>query len=281
MLAFSTCLCLVEIISDELLLILVLSVILGIVFRRRNRSKFKTALWTGVTEFRKASSQVHDELDHGAEEAGQSLGGIYGKPAFQALTPDNQVAEIYLQPTSPKMKPRHSTGMKLTVFLAQGFGAGRMPFAPGTFGSVVGFLPFVVLLGLGNLWWYIAGVLVLALGAVPLCGRAEVILNQKDPGSIVLDEIVAIPFCFLSWVGLVYFKTGVWPSPHYFFVEHWPMSIGVFIAFRFFDVLKPWPVRQSQRLPAGWGVVVDDLLAAGYVNLLIFGFWIIRPDLLQ
>jgi phosphatidylglycerophosphatase A len=41
----------------------------------------------------------------------------------------------------------------------------------------------------------------------------------------------------------------------------------VFCLFRLFDVVKPWPVRQSQRLPGGWGIVVDDVLAAGYVAL--------------
>jgi phosphatidylglycerophosphatase A len=44
-------------------------------------------------------------------------------------------------------------------------------------------------------------------------------------------------------------------------------SIGIFALFRFFDILKPWPVRQSQKLPGGWGVTVDDVLAAGYVNI--------------
>jgi phosphatidylglycerophosphatase A len=51
-------------------------------------------------------------------------------------------------------------------------------------------------------------------------------------------------------------------------------AIGVFAAFRFFDVAKPWPVRQSQALPGGWGITVDDFLAAFYVNavvLLVFG----------
>jgi phosphatidylglycerophosphatase A len=54
------------------------------------------------------------------------------------------------------------------------------------------------------------------------------------------------------------------------------LTAGFFAAFRFFDVLKPWPVRQSQALPGGWGVTVDDLLAALYVNLLlavVLGAW--------
>jgi phosphatidylglycerophosphatase A len=51
--------------------------------------------------------------------------------------------------------------------------------------------------------------------------------------------------------------------------QHWLAALGVFVAFRFFDVLKPWPVRQSQSLPSGWGVTVDDLLAALYVNAVV------------
>ena len=50
---------------------------------------------------------------------------------------------------------------------------------------------------------------------------------------------------------------------------HWPLTLGVFALFRFFDVVKPWPVRQSQSLPGGWGVTVDDALAAVYVNLTV------------
>jgi phosphatidylglycerophosphatase A len=46
-------------------------------------------------------------------------------------------------------------------------------------------------------------------------------------------------------------------------------SLGVFVLFRFFDVLKPWPVRESQILPGGWGVTVDDVLAALYVNAVV------------
>jgi phosphatidylglycerophosphatase A len=49
----------------------------------------------------------------------------------------------------------------------------------------------------------------------------------------------------------------------------WPAVLGVFIAFRFFDVLKPWPARQSQSLPGGWGITVDDFLAAIYVNAVL------------
>ena len=92
-------------------------------------------------------------------------------------------------------------------------------------------------------------------------------------GSIVLDEIVAIPLCFF-W--LIVAVPGVTPAGSLPTVENlWqlsgpiglPWTVGIFAAFRLFDIWKPWPVRPTQGLPGGWGVTVDDLMAAGYVNL--------------
>src|SRR5262245_53097009 len=84
----------------------------------------------------------------------------------------------------------------LKLWLAQGFGIGRIPFAPGTFGSLLGLLWFALLISTSKLWVLIAGTL-LGLGlSVWLCGEGERILKQKDPGSVVLDEVAAIPLCF-------------------------------------------------------------------------------------
>ena len=93
-------------------------------------------------------------------------------------------------------------------------------------------------------------------------------LKAKDPGSVVFDEIAAIPVCFIGWVMIRFCNNGGYvPSPEYFFSGRRLFGIiGVFAAFRFFDVLKPGSVRQSQSLPGGWGVTVDDALAAVYVN---------------
>ena len=155
------------------------------------------------------------------------------------------------------------------LWIAQGFGVGRIPFAPGTFGSLVGLLWLAVLLLPGNPWVGLGGMFVAIFLSVWLCGAAEKILNRTDPGSIVLDEIVAVPLCFVVWLGQYFWRHGVLPAPQFFFSrDAWPLMLAVFAAFRFFDVLKPWPVRQSQRLPGGWGVTMDDVLAAIYVNLL-------------
>jgi phosphatidylglycerophosphatase A len=156
------------------------------------------------------------------------------------------------------------------LWLAQGLGIGRIPVAPGTFGALAGLLWFVVLLAPGRLWVFAAGALAGVALSVWLCDAGERILGQKDPGSVVLDEIVAMPVCFAAWVAILYCQTRALPGPEMFFsARNWPLALGVFLAFRFFDIAKPWPVHQSQSLPGGWGITVDDLLAAVYVNILV------------
>ena len=158
----------------------------------------------------------------------------------------------------------------MKLWIAQGFGVGRIPFAPGTFGSLVGIAWFALLLLPGNLWLFTAGTLLALALSVWLCGAAEETLGRRDPGSVVLDEIAAIPVCFAGWTIFVTIKTGAFPGVGYFFSSwNWLAVAGVYIAFRFFDIAKPWPVWQSQSLPGGWGVTVDDALAAVYVNLVV------------
>jgi phosphatidylglycerophosphatase A len=160
--------------------------------------------------------------------------------------------------------------VNIRLWIAQGFGIGRIPVAPGTFGSLVGILWFGLLLVPANLWLFIAGTVVGFALSVWLCGEGEKILKQKDPGSVVLDEITAIPLCFVGLIGTRLFTTGSMPPLDDFFGRRtWPIALAVFVAFRFFDVVKPWPVRQSQSLPGGWGVTVDDYLAAIYVNVVV------------
>ena len=157
--------------------------------------------------------------------------------------------------------------MNLKLWVAQGFGVGKIPFGPGTFGSLVGLLWFALLLAPRNPLVFWSGTLVGIGLSVWLCGEGEKILKQKDPGSVVLDEIAAIPVCFTGWVAALLWKGERLPGLDYFLGHKWPLALGILVTFRFFDIVKPWPVRQSQSLPGGWGVTVDDLLAAGYVNL--------------
>lgn len=156
---------------------------------------------------------------------------------------------------------------RFPLLLAEGFGVGRIPFAPGTFGSLVGLLWFALLLLPGNVWVFFAGALAGVGVSVRACGEAEKILDRKDPGCVVLDEIIAMPLCFVVWVAMSAGASGALPGLSFVFVQHWPWVLAGFVLFRVFDVLKPWPVFQSQSLPGGWGVTMDDVLAAGYVNL--------------
>lgn len=158
----------------------------------------------------------------------------------------------------------------MKLWIAQGFGVGRIPVAPGTFGSVIGVLWFGLLLATGNLWLFTAGSIAAIALSVWLCGAAEKALGQEDPGSVVLDEIAALPVCYWGWVAILVWKTGALPAfADFFTARTWLLTLGVFAAFRFFDVAKPWPVDQSQSLPGGWGVTIDDVLAAVYVNLVV------------
>ncbi len=152
---------------------------------------------------------------------------------------------------------------------------GRIPVAPGTFGSLVGLLWFVLLLAAGSFWIYLAGCAAGFFLSVWLCGAGEKILRQRDPGSIVIDEITAIPVCGLAWAFREWQRHGQLPSPADLFSTSrgWLFVAVLFVAFRLFDIWKPWPVRQSQSLPGGWGVTVDDFLAAAYVNLALLPFW--------
>jgi phosphatidylglycerophosphatase A len=156
------------------------------------------------------------------------------------------------------------------LWIAQGFGVGRIPVAPGTFGSLVGVLWFGLLLMTGSLWLFTAGTIAGVALSVWLCDVGEKALGKKDPSSVVLDEIAALPVCFFAWVAILLCQTGSLPAfAHFFSARTWPLTLGVFVACRFFDIAKPWPVRQSQSLPGGWGITIDDVLASVYVNVVV------------
>lgn len=137
--------------------------------------------------------------------------------------------------------------------------------APGTWGSLAGLLYFAVFLQRASIGAVLVASAIGAYLAVALCGEAEVRLRQKDPSKIVLDEVVAIPLCFLGWRTLV----GAHALPV------WGVLVAGFLLFRFFDILKPLGIRKLQTLPGGWGVVADDLAAAlAACATLHVGIWV-------
>lgn len=228
---------------------LMLLVVVLILFGANKLPELWRGLGAGIKEFFKATRDVQEDLRN----------AMGGEP------PDETEAGM-------RRKPEPKIIRWLVVWLAQGFGIGRIPWAPGTFGSVLGLGWFAVLLLIAQQSPVSAGVLFLGsvLASVWTCEAAEILLGEKDPGSIVLDEIVALPTCFLGWVFHLWLQLGALPSWDFFFGPTTCfLALGVFLAFRFFDIAKPWPVRQSQALPRGWGVVVDDQLAAVYVNVVV------------
>ncbi len=137
------------------------------------------------------------------------------------------------------------------MFLATGGYVGHAPFAPGTFGTLVG-LPMVYLLSKAN--GALASILVVALvlGAVWVAHRAESALKAKDPGCIVIDEIAGM--CVTMLFIPLTLTTG----------------IAGFFLFRLFDVIKPPPIRQIDRkLHGGWGIVMDDVVAGIMANIVL------------
>ncbi|MDH3316012.1 MAG: phosphatidylglycerophosphatase A [Gammaproteobacteria bacterium] len=134
--------------------------------------------------------------------------------------------------------------------LAFGFGAGLSPLAPGTVGSVLGVLIFLSMTPL-PLPIYIAVSGLLFLAGIWICGKASRDLDVHDHRGIVWDEIV----------GFLVAMTALPPD--------WPWILAAFLLFRFFDIVKPWPIGWLDRhVHGGLGIMLDDL-AAGLGALLL------------
>jgi phosphatidylglycerophosphatase A len=140
---------------------------------------------------------------------------------------------------------------RAVLFLATGFFIGTVPFAPGTFGSIIG-LPICFLISRLNILLSVICAILFILFAIGVAAVAEKILEKKDAGEIVIDEIVGI---VVTFVGLPFNLKTV---------------IAGFIIFRTFDILKPFPIRfLEKKVAGGSGVVLDDVLAGLYGNLIL------------
>ncbi len=132
---------------------------------------------------------------------------------------------------------------KFIMFVATGCYSGRIPFASGTFGTIAA-IPFVLvflIIPASFIGIYITG---LILVSIYCSDQAEKILGKKDPGCIVIDEIAGYVVT-MSWVP----------------VNIYTMAVGFFL-FRFFDILKPGPVKYFENnFSGGAGVVLDDIMA--------------------
>jgi phosphatidylglycerophosphatase A len=140
---------------------------------------------------------------------------------------------------------------KLVLFLATGGYLGHMPIAPGTFGSLPGLLICLGMSGIG-LGYAILFALVLTGAAIGIAQQAKELIGGRDPSSIVIDEIA----------GMTVTLVGIPLTP-------FSLILGFFV-FRALDILKPFPIRHlDQKIPGGAGIVLDDVMAGVYGNLLI------------
>jgi phosphatidylglycerophosphatase A len=138
----------------------------------------------------------------------------------------------------------------LAVLLATAGGAGYAPVAPGTVGSAVGAIAYL----LTRHWpagWQLAAAAAVTVAGVWAAGEAARHFGRHDPGQVVIDEVAG------QWLTLL--LTGVGPVG---------AVIGFFL-FRVLDVTKPWPARRMETLPSGLGIMADDLMVALYGNLLL------------
>jgi phosphatidylglycerophosphatase A len=135
---------------------------------------------------------------------------------------------------------------KLAHFLAFGFGAGKAPVAPGTFGTLVGIAAYLLLQPLSALIYAVTVLALFALG-VWLCQVTEQDLKVHDHPGIVWDEIVGyLITMFMAPAGWIWIVAG-------------------FFLFRLFDIWKPFPIRQlERRIQGGFGNMLDDALAGLY-----------------
>ena len=152
-----------------------------------------------------------------------------------------------------------STADRLAMVLATGFGAGYGPIAPGTWGSLPGLAFAWGLDRSAGRWAVLGGASFFALAGVWAAGRAELLLGEKDPGCVVVDEIAG------QMVALLFLETTA------------EVLLGAFLIFRVLDVLKPWPARRLEALPGGSGIMADDLTVGLYANLILHGLALWYP----
>jgi len=159
----------------------------------------------------------------------------------------------------------------IAVFVATGFGAGFITFAPGTWGSIVGLLiayGLIAAFGYDALFLQnilIAAGLVSAALGVWASNRAEKIFDHKDASQIVIDEVFGQ---IISFIFIAPYMAGLGAN------WRWWMVAG-FALFRAFDIFKPYPINRLQGLQGGLGVMMDDALAGVYAAVALSLLWML------
>jgi phosphatidylglycerophosphatase A len=149
---------------------------------------------------------------------------------------------------------------RFAVFVCSFGYVGFFPFAPGTFGSAAGILLYVICRSAGILYLEVPIIVALLVLGVVFTVPAEKALDCIDPGPIVIDEVMGM------MITLALLPVG------------WGGMLLGFLLFRMLDVFKPFPARQLEHLHGGFGVMLDDAMAAIYANLLLRGVYHLAPS---
>lgn len=160
------------------------------------------------------------------------------------------------QPPDDDHQQKNSGANRILVVLAHGFGLGLLKPAPGTWGSLLG-LPVAWVMGQLDPLVASAVWIVLFLLGVKACDAAAAWFQRKDPGQCVIDEYVAM--------GLIAILLPLGPAD----------LVLMFVSFRVFDIFKPWPIKSFEKLPGGWGVMADDVVAALYATATMWALFTI------
>jgi phosphatidylglycerophosphatase A len=137
------------------------------------------------------------------------------------------------------------------LFISSGTYLGYIPFASGTFGTLWGLPIFYVLSA--QPFWFQFSIILASIGlAIYVAGQSETLFKRKDPSQVVIDEIVGY---MVTVAGMPF---------------SWTTAISGFFIFRGMDILKPYPIRKiDQKMPGGWGIVLDDVLAGVYSQIIL------------
>lgn len=136
-------------------------------------------------------------------------------------------------------------------FAGLGFGSGLVPVAPGTFGTLAA-IPLWLLMADLAFIVQCAVIVFAAFVGIYFCAKTADDLGAHDHGAIVWDEFVGY------WVAMMFAPSG------------WGWVLVGFLLFRFFDILKPWPIRVlDKKVHGGFGIMVDDVLAGVFAGVVI------------
>ncbi len=163
--------------------------------------------------------------------------------------------------TSPSRITFRELLKRPACFLGLGFGSGLAPKAPGTFGTLAA-VPIYWLMQDLPLALYLAVVVIAFIAGIWICQKSADWLQQNDPSAVVWDEIVGYLITMIA-------------AP-----SGWQWMVLGFVLFRFFDILKPWPINLADKaIHGGLGIMVDDVIAGVFALVGVQWIYLVFPTI--